>query len=79
MTYAALMQSAVDNWPEDEAHALYEDMLTGPESEQASENQVSRQITHMHNVFTRTGVDAADSADLIARFDAALATLRARP
>lgn len=66
-----IMQEAVDNWPEDEAFGLYCDLIEGDDP--ADDEQITRQIAHMHAQFQRH----ADAADLIARFDAKLAQLRA--
>ena len=71
MSYRRLMEEAEANWPEDEAYSLFMDLIEGDDP--ADDDQIARQIAHMHKVFS----EHSDAADLIARFDAKLAKLRA--
>ena len=68
MTIYAAMAA---NWPEDEAYALWADLLEGDEP--ADDDQVNDAIKHMHSVFAREN----DAAELIARFNQRLTELRA--
>jgi hypothetical protein len=71
-TYAGLMQSAQDNWPEDEAYAFVQDwVLPDPEGYRAPPEAIQAQREHVHSVFARE----TDSAELIARFEAEVVKL----
>ena len=65
-----ILAEATDQWPEDEAFGLYSDLIEGDDP--ADDEQINRQIGHMHTVFHHE----PDAIELIARFDARLKQLR---
>jgi hypothetical protein len=74
--YAGLMQAAQGNWPEDEAAGTFEtlrdrleDFAQDAEETQWAVEAFGRDVEHMRKVFGRE----ADSEQLIARYEAALA------
>ena len=67
--YPGILQDAIDNWPEDEAYGLWEDLIQSvPGDEPPMPGQLDRAITHMLNVFNFED----DAEQLKARFFAEL-------
>ena len=63
--YPGILRDAVDNWPEDEAYGLWEDLIQSvPGNEPPMPEQLERAMAHILSIFDRE----PDAQALRARF-----------